>query len=177
MRNSEQIRNEKWYKKCKQKHWKKHAKNIRKPSKIDAKTDPKQRWHRKSMKNASRHFLRGHLFRHKSIFGRFLDPGRLPKWPRTRPERFKSFVNLGGVSKTVPTGSWEPPGRLSGGLRAPTGPPGAPFWDNFLTIFEVDFDMQSYSDFLLFAPAFFLSDPSLRRVTLIRATEELLINR
>ena len=73
----------------------------------------------------------------------------------TRPERFKSFVNLGGVSKTVPTGSWEPPGRLSGGLRAPPGSPGAPFWDDFLTIFEVDFDMQSYNDFLFFALAFF----------------------
>ena len=74
----------------------------------------------------------------------------------TRPERFKSFVNLGGVSKTVPTGSWEPPRRLSGGLRAPPGSPGAPFWDDFLTIFEVDFDMQSYSDILFFAPAFFI---------------------
>ena len=73
----------------------------------------------------------------------------------TRLERLKPFVNLGGVSKTVPTGSWEPPGRLSGGLRAPPGSPGAPFWDDFLTIFEVDFDMQSYSDFLFFAPAFF----------------------
>ena len=74
----------------------------------------------------------------------------------TRPERFKSFVNLGRDSKTVPTGSREAPGRLSGGLRAPPGSPGAPFWDDFLTIFEVDFDMQSYSDILFFAPAFFI---------------------
>ena len=74
----------------------------------------------------------------------------------TRPERFKSFVNLGRDSKTIPTGSQEAPGRLSGGPPAPPGSPGAPFWDDFLTIFDVDFDMQSYSDILFFAPAFFI---------------------
>ena len=72
----------------------------------------------------------------------------------TRPERFKSFVNLGRDSG--PTGSQEAPGRLSGAPRAPPGSPGAPFWDDFLTIFEVDFDMQSYNDFLFFASAFFI---------------------
>ena len=94
----------------------------------------------------------------------------------TRPERFKSFVKLGRDSKTVPTGSQETPGRLSGGPRAPPGSPGTPFWDGFLLIFEVDFDMKSYSDILFFAPHFF-SEPSLGRVTLIRATDEHLIDR
>ena len=94
----------------------------------------------------------------------------------TRPERFKSFVNLGGVSKTVPTGSWEPPGRLSGGFRAPPGSPGAPFWDNFLLIFEVVLTCKVTVTFY-FLHLHFFSDPSLRRVTLIRATEELLINK
>ena len=74
-----------------------------------------------------------------------------------RPERIKSFVlNLGGDSKTVPTGSWEAPGRLSGVPRAPPGSPGAPFWDEFSMIFEVDFDMKSYSDILFFQPVFFV---------------------
>ena len=45
----------------------------------------------------------------------------------TRPERFKSFVKLGRESKTVPTGSQETPGRLSGGPRAPPGSPGHHF--------------------------------------------------
>ena len=99
---------------------------------------------------------------------------RQPFWPRlhfwsifgsrpapkmasgTRPERFKSFVKLGRDSKTVPTGSQETPGRLSGGPRAPLGSPGTPFWDGFLIIFEVDFDMKSYSNIIFFAPVFFM---------------------
>ena len=97
------------------------------------------------------------LFRLRARFLSIFGSRPAPKMASgTRPERFKSFVDLGGVSKTVPTGSWEPPGRLSGGLRAPPGSPGAPFWDDCLTIFEVDFDMKSYSDILFFEPVFFV---------------------
>ena len=74
------------------------------------------------MKNVSGDAPRGHLFGYESVFCRFLGPG----WTRlgaaqmgsgTCPGHFKFFLNLRHVSKSVPTGSREAPGRSSGTPR------------------------------------------------------------
>ena len=109
------------------------------------------------MKNAPRHFLRGDLFHHKSIFGRFLDPGRLPKWPSGHARNASNASsNLVAIQKP----SRPAPGSLPGGFREasghPQGPPGHHFGTIFLTIFEVNFNIKSYSDILFFAPAFLI---------------------
>ena len=151
-------------------------KSIRKPSKIDAKTDPKQGWHRKSMKNASRHFLRGHLFRHKSIFSRFLGPGRFPKWP---PGNARNASNPSSILVAFQKPSRPTAGSLPGGFREvsgnPQGPPGHHFGTIFWRFLKSTLTCKVTMTFY-FLHLHFFSDPSLRRVTLIRATEELLID-
>ena len=105
------------------------------------------------------------------FFMNFWSPGR----PRERPKivSFSSFFDF--FSKTALDRA---PERFGG----PSGTPQGPFWDVFWSIFEVNFQTKNFgkivflrtlsSNFLAFS-----SSLSCGQVTLIRATDELLIDR
>ena len=104
------------------------------------------------------------------VFMIFWSPGR----PRERPEIVMFPPFFGFFSKT---GLDRAPERFVG----PSGTPQGPFWDVFWSIFEVNFQTKNYGDiaflrtlssnFLAFSSSF-----SCGQVTLIRATDDLLID-
>ena len=105
------------------------------------------------------------------FFMNFGSPGR----PRERPEIviFPIFSVI--FSKT---GLDRAPERFVG----PSGTPQGPFWDVFWSIFEVNFQTKNYGNIVFLRTLSsnllaFSSSLSCGQVTLIRATDELLIDR